>query len=127
MLLYLKPSTLSLGKTNFVAPFLIYNLFVQTKVILKKLANSQILEALEELQGWSLNDGMITKSYKFKDFREAFSVMTRIAFECEEMNHHPNWENVYNQLTIKLNTHDVGGITQSDLELAHRIERIVQS
>ena len=94
---------------------------------MKKLSTPQILEVLQELDGWSLNEDMITKSFKFKDFKEAFSAMTHIAFECEAMNHHPNWENVYNQLTIGLNTHDVGGITQKDIDLAHTIERIVQS
>ncbi|MEM6866454.1 MAG: 4a-hydroxytetrahydrobiopterin dehydratase, partial [Bacteroidota bacterium] len=59
------------------------------------------------------------------DFKEAFSIMTRIAFECEKMNHHPNWENVYNQLTVKLNTHDVGGITPLDIDLATAIESII--
>ena len=94
---------------------------------MEKLNDNQVLEALATLDGWTLSNGMITKSYKFKDFKEAFSVMTHIAFECEAMNHHPDWENVYNQLTIKLNTHDVGGITQNDLDLAHRIESIAQS
>ena len=94
---------------------------------MEKLNENQVSEALNQLVGWSLENGMITKSFKFKDFKEAFSAMTHIAFECEAMNHHPNWENVYNQLTIGLNTHDVNGITQKDIDLAHTIERIVQS
>ena len=51
--------------------------------------------------------------------------MTRIAFECEVMNHHPKWDNVYNRLTIQLNTHDAGGITELDFKLAKKIEEIV--
>ena len=68
---------------------------------------------------------MIEKSFTFTDFKEAFSVMTHIAFECERQQHHPNWENVYNSLTIKLNTHDAGGVTQKDIDLANSIEEIV--
>lgn len=93
----------------------------------KKLSTPQILDALKEMHGWSLVDNMIEKSYKFKNFKEAFSVMTRIAFECEQQNHHPNWENVYNNLTIKLNTHDAGGVTEKDIHLAKTIENIVNN
>ena len=93
---------------------------------MEKLNTSQIEEKLKQLKGWIYQDGMLCKSYKFKDFKETFSIMTRIAFECEKLNHHPNWENVYNNLTIKLNTHDVDGITQKDFDLAHRIEAIVK-
>ena len=56
---------------------------------------------------------------------EAFSVMTHIAFACEKQNHHPNWENVYNTLNIHLSTHDAGGVTQKDIDLAKSIEKIV--
>lgn len=86
---------------------------------------NEIEAALKNLSGWSLKDNMIEKSFTFKDFTEAFSVMTHIAFECEKQQHHPNWENVYNSLTIKLNTHDAGGVTQKDIDLAKSIENIV--
>ena len=92
---------------------------------MEKLNKNQITEKLSELNGWVLEDGSIVKSYKFKNFKVAFSKMTQIAFECEAQNHHPNWENVYNSLTIKLNTHDVNGITQNDFDLATAIENIV--
>ena len=92
---------------------------------MEKLSTAQIEESLKNLSGWSLKDDMIVKSFKFKNFKEAFSMMTRIAFECEHQNHHPNWENVYNNLTIKLNTHDAGGVTQKDIDLAQTIESIV--
>ncbi|MCL6266398.1 4a-hydroxytetrahydrobiopterin dehydratase [Flagellimonas myxillae] len=94
---------------------------------MKKLTTNQIEELLKSLDGWTYENGSICKSFVFKDFKEAFSVMTRIAFEAEQQNHHPNWENVYNQLTIKLNTHDVGGITQNDFDLATAIEQIVKT
>ena len=92
---------------------------------MKKLNESQIQEKLSSISGWSYENAAITKTYKFKNFKEAFSTMARIAFECEAQNHHPNWENVYNSLTIKLNTHDVDGITQNDFDLAIAIEEIV--
>lgn len=92
---------------------------------MEKMNDSEIRKALKELQGWSLKKGSITKSFKFKDFKETFSIMTRIAFECEAQNHHPNWENVYNTLNISLNTHDADGVTQKDIQLAQRIENIV--
>ena len=92
---------------------------------MEKLSDSQIASKLLELPGWEYKNGSIIKSFTFKDFKEAFSTMTRIAFECEAQNHHPEWENVYNSLSIKLNTHDVGGITQNDFDLATSIETIV--
>ena len=92
---------------------------------MEKLNQNQIKEKLSNLDGWILDNGAITKSYKFKNFKEAFSKMTEIAFECEAQNHHPNWENVYNSLIIRLNTHDVNGITQNDFDLATKIEKII--
>ncbi|MDF0718087.1 4a-hydroxytetrahydrobiopterin dehydratase [Muricauda sp. 334s03] len=92
---------------------------------MKKLNTNEIEKNLKKLSGWSLNDDMIEKSFTFKDFKEAFSVMTHIAFVCEKQNHHPNWENAYNSLTIKLSTHDAGGITQKDIDLAKTIDDIV--
>lgn len=94
---------------------------------MEKLSIAQIEELLKNLNGWAYADGVIWKSFKFQDFKDTFSIMTRIAFECEKQNHHPNWENVYNNLTIKLNTHDVGGITQNDFNLAKSIEKIVNN
>ncbi len=94
---------------------------------MEKLDPSQIEAQLKNLNGWTFENGSICKSFVFKDFKEAFSVMTRIAFEAEQHNHHPNWENVYNQLTVKLNTHDADGITQYDFDLAKTIENIVEN
>lgn len=93
----------------------------------KRLEKIEIEECLAQMQGWTFADGSITKSYKFKDFKEAFATMTRIAFECEKMNHHPDWKNVYNTLTIALNTHDAGGVTEKDFKLAQVIEAIIAS
>jgi 4a-hydroxytetrahydrobiopterin dehydratase len=94
---------------------------------MEKLSEEEITGRLKELAGWEYNDGAIERNYKFKNFKDAFSTMTRIAFECEAQNHHPDWSNVYNSLNIRLNTHDVGGITGNDFKLAESIENIVNS
>lgn len=92
---------------------------------MEKLSEDEVIKRLKNLNGWEYKDGSIECSYKFKNFKDAFSIMTRIAFECEQQNHHPDWSNVYSSLNIRLNTHDVGGITDNDFKLAESIEEIV--
>ncbi|MBU2945245.1 4a-hydroxytetrahydrobiopterin dehydratase [Zobellia uliginosa] len=94
---------------------------------MKKLPEQEIESQLKQLNGWEYVDGAIETSFEFKDFKDAFSVMTRIAFECEAQGHHPDWSNVYNSLNIRLNTHDAEGITEKDFKLAHSIEEIIES
>ncbi len=94
---------------------------------MEKLSTAVIQERITALPGWTFNGTAIETQLKFKDFKEAFSVMTRIAFECEALNHHPDWKNVYNQLHIALNTHDVQGITDKDFSLAQKIQDIVSA
>jgi 4a-hydroxytetrahydrobiopterin dehydratase len=83
--------------------------------------------ALKSLSGWTLAaDGKaISKSFTFKDFVAAFAFMTRIAALAEELNHHPDWSNVYNRVSIRLNTHDAGGLTRLDFQLAEKIEKAI--
>lgn len=87
----------------------------------------EIEKKLEQLDGWEYIDGAIETSFEFENFKEAFSVMTRIAFECEAQGHHPDWTNVYKSLHIRLNTHDAEGVTEKDFKLAHTIEKIIDS
>ena len=94
---------------------------------MKKLSENEIEKKLEKFDGWEYVDGAIETSFEFKNFKEAFSVMTRIAFECEAQNHHPDWSNVYNSLNIRLNTHDADGVTEKDFKLAQSIEDIIES
>ncbi|MBT9189594.1 MULTISPECIES: 4a-hydroxytetrahydrobiopterin dehydratase [Zobellia] len=94
---------------------------------MKKLTEQEIESQLAKLSGWEYVDGAIETSFEFKDFKDAFSVMTRIAFECEAQGHHPDWSNVYNSLNIRLNTHDAEGVTEKDFKLAHSIEEIIES
>jgi 4a-hydroxytetrahydrobiopterin dehydratase len=81
---------------------------------------------LNSLPDWHLCEGReaISKSFKFRDFREAFGFMTQVALVAEKMNHHPEWSNVYRTVDITLATHDVGGLSELDLELASKINRI---
>ena len=82
-------------------------------------------DALAGLDGWAeLPDrDAIAKSYKFADFNAAFAFMARVALKAEKMDHHPEWFNVYNKVDIVLSTHDAGGLTSRDVELAKFIDR----
>ena len=76
--------------------------------------------------GWSLeaDRDAITKNYKFKNFIEAFGWMTQVAMWAETLNHHPEWRNVYNRVTVTLTTHDADGLTDLDIALASRMDRL---
>lgn len=92
---------------------------------LMSLSDEQIKNELKSLSGWAVKNGKLHKDFVFSDFVEAFSFMTKVALHAEKMNHHPEWFNVYNRITIDLMTHDAGGITQNDVELAKFIESII--
>ncbi|MCM8570211.1 4a-hydroxytetrahydrobiopterin dehydratase [Gramella jeungdoensis] len=92
---------------------------------MKKLSEDEIQDKLKDLEGWTYAKKAIHTSFQFENFKEAFTVMTRIAFEAEAQQHHPNWGNVYNQLEISLSTHDADGVTEKDFKLARSIEEIV--
>ncbi len=84
-----------------------------------------IRSALADLDGWSHADDKLTKAFEFKTFPEAISFIVRIAFEAQAMNHHPTLTNTYNTVDVALTTHDAGGkVTQSDVDLATKIEAI---
>ena len=90
----------------------------------QKLDETALREALATLPGWTLVAGKLHRELRFPDFVRAFGFMTSAALVAESMNHHPEWSNVYGRVTIDLTTHDAGGITQLDLELAHRIDTL---
>lgn len=81
---------------------------------------------VKDLDDWFYKDNYIFKKFVFADFGECLSKMVHIGIEVEKMNHHPEWCNVYNRLEIKLSTHDAGGVTNLDIELAKRIEEIIK-
>jgi 4a-hydroxytetrahydrobiopterin dehydratase len=74
--------------------------------------------------GWQKQGDEIVKEFKFDDFKQAFAFMTQAAGVAEKINHHPEWTNVYNKVTIKLTTHDEGGVTKKDIELAREMNRL---
>ncbi len=80
-------------------------------------------QEVKHLSGWTSGGDFITKVYRFKDFAEAFGFMSEIAIVAEAMNHHPEWYNVYNRVDVTLTTHEAGGVTEKDLELARRMEQ----
>ena len=73
--------------------------------------------------GWKLEEGgqALTRSFRFKDFSEAFAFLTRVAMHSEKVNHHPEFTNVWNRVDFRLTTHDTGGVTERDIKLAEAI------
>ncbi|NEV93354.1 4a-hydroxytetrahydrobiopterin dehydratase [Psychroflexus sp. YR1-1] len=92
---------------------------------MKPLQSAEIESRLEKMEGWSFNENAIHTTLEFENFKEAFAAMTRIAFEAEAQQHHPQWYNVYNTLEISLSTHDADGVTDKDFKLAEKIEEII--
>lgn len=89
-----------------------------------RLSDEQIKTELTGLSGWSVVNGKLHKDFVFDDFVEAFGFMTRAAIHIEKMNHHPEWFNVYNKISVDLTTHDAGGITQNDISLARTLNSL---
>ena len=92
----------------------------------QKLTADARKAALAKLKDWSEVPGRdaITRKFKFKDFREAFAFMTRVADVANDMDHHPEWLNVYNTVEVTLSTHDAGGLTELDTKLAAAMDRL---
>jgi 4a-hydroxytetrahydrobiopterin dehydratase len=95
--------------------------------VIAQLSPEERAEALEELDDWDFDEARdaITRSLAFKDFSEAFAFMTRVALLAETMDHHPEWSNVWNRVDILLTTHDAGGLSHRDVELATAIDALV--
>ena len=94
----------------------------------EKLDRQAVDEAMAGLDGWTLaGDGLsISRTFTFRNFSEAFAFMTRAALAAEKLDHHPDWTNVYKTVDVRLNTHDAGGLTALDFELAKRMNRYAQ-
>jgi 4a-hydroxytetrahydrobiopterin dehydratase len=88
------------------------------------LPEGEVRQALEKLPGWTAEGGKLRREYQFPDFVHAFGFMAAAAVTIEAMNHHPNWSNVWNRVTIELWTHDAGGITALDVKLAAKLEAL---
>ena len=92
---------------------------------MKKLTEKEVAVFLKEnLKDWAFENDTIFRNFKFKTFVEAFSFMTAVALEAEKMNHHPDWSNSYNKVSIVLTNHEAGGVTQLDFDLAGTIDKI---
>lgn len=89
---------------------------------MKTYTKQEALTKLEALRGWTYENKGIEKSYEFENFVEAFSFMTKVAILSEKKNHHPELFNVYNQVNVRYTTHDAGGITDKDFDLAAAID-----
>jgi 4a-hydroxytetrahydrobiopterin dehydratase len=84
----------------------------------ERLSEDQIQTELKNLSGWTIKNGKLHKDFVFDDFVDAFGFMSKASLHIERLNHHPEWFNVYNKLSVDLTTHDAGGITQNDVALA---------
>ena len=95
--------------------------------MIEQLSEAERAEALDGLPDWDYDDGRdaIRRSFTFDNFGEAFAFMTQIALMAEKADHHPEWSNVYNRVDILLTTHDAGGLSSRDIDLASRIDGLV--
>jgi len=91
--------------------------------MIKKLTKTEVTQKLKRLSGWKMVKGRnaITKTFKFKDFMQAFGWMTAMAIYAEKKDHHPEWFNVYSTVEVVLSTHDIGGVSNLDIELAKKM------
>jgi 4a-hydroxytetrahydrobiopterin dehydratase len=92
----------------------------------KKYSEKQIENAFKQLNGWALKGHELKKEITFKNFTQAFGFMTLVAFEAEKLNHHPDWKNSYNKVSIVLTTHDAKGLTELDFKLAKHINKLIE-
>lgn len=88
----------------------------------RKLSEEEVNSRLKELQGWRLHEGKLHKDFQFKSFIDAFGFMTKVAIAAQSMDHHPEWFNVYNKVSVDLSTHDLAGISTFDFHLAKKMD-----
>jgi 4a-hydroxytetrahydrobiopterin dehydratase len=92
----------------------------------KALESDEITRRLEALEEWTLEDGKLHRNFVFADFVAAMGFMTQSALHAERLDHHPEWSNVYNRVTVDLTTHDADGITELDFALAERMDELAR-
>ncbi len=94
--------------------------------MVKKLSDAQRAALLPALPAWALDEARdgLARSFRFKDFSEAFGFMSRVALLAEKADHHPEWSNVWNRVDILLTTHDAGGLSMRDIEMAKAIDAL---
>lgn len=89
------------------------------------LTDTELASLNATIPAWTLDGNAIRRDFKFKNFNEAWGFMTRVALLAEKQDHHPNWSNVWNKVTIELTTHDAGGLTDNDLRMARAIDTLL--
>lgn len=89
-----------------------------------RLDDASVGSRLSQLDGWRVDDGRLHRKFEFDDFVQAFGFMSSVALVAERMNHHPDWSNSYKTVEIHLSSHDVGGLSERDFELAAHIDAI---
>lgn len=109
-----------------LSPSLSPSLIAQTPTMPTKLSPNELDAALSQLGTWSIQNEKLHRQFQFNSFVEAFGFMTSVALVAESMAHHPEWFNVYNRVTVDLTTHDAGGITAKDIELASKMNELAQ-
>jgi 4a-hydroxytetrahydrobiopterin dehydratase len=92
-----------------------------TPAMANPLTAAEVHALAERLPQWTLQNGKLHRELRFADFSQAFAFMTRVAMVAEQLNHHPEWSNVWNRVSIELTTHDTGGLSDLDVEMAERI------
>ena len=90
----------------------------------RKLTHEEVELALDRLPGWGVVEGKLHREYRFRDFVEAWGFMARAALVVQQMDHHPEWFNVYGTVRVDLVTHDAGGISRRDVELAGKLDAL---
>jgi 4a-hydroxytetrahydrobiopterin dehydratase len=89
-----------------------------------KLSEQEVSANLAKLPGWTIKEGALHRAFEFPDFIQAFAFMTKVALVAQAMDHHPDWSNAYNKVTIDLITHSAGGLTANDFDLATKIQKL---
>ena len=91
------------------------------------IEKNQLDSFIEKNPSWTIDNKMIKKEFKFENFIEAFGFMSKVALLSEKIDHHPDWQNIYNKVKINLTTHDKGGITTNDIKLAEAIDKLINT
>ena len=123
ILLVLMSHSLTFASQAF-SPTVVNNEIIMSEV--KPLSPEALQTALKQLEGWTEKEDKLHREFQFSSFVEAFGFMSSVALVAESMGHHPEWFNVYNRVTIDLTTHDAGGISSKDIELAKKANELAK-
>ena len=97
------------------------------KLMVSLIEKNQLDSFIEKNPSWIIDNKTIKKEFKFENFIEAFGFMSKVALLSEKVDHHPDWQNIYNKVKINLTTHDKGGITHNDIKLAEAIDKLINT